>query len=564
MAGTLQLSTGTAPATPPSGSVYIYSKSDDKLYFKDSSGTEFQLALGTSITSTDDLPEGVVNLYFTSERAQDAVGSALTNTTTITLTYSDPAGTISAVVNDASITDAKISPTAAIQVSKLAALTASRAVVTNGSGVLTTSAATATEVGYLSGVTSGIQAQLDDLQDQHPTVNAWIFVSSISGSDVTGDGTMTKPLASIAAALALTSDASTTKRYGIHIKGTITEANIYMKPWVWYYGDSWGLSRINCTTGNVVLDPTAFTSGNSRCGMTNIYLTGSTGISLDFVSVAASGSHVVEIDNIGVNGSVTINPNNTNQYFQWRGQSIVFGSMTFNGALGFLFNTLIVGDLTVNQMATPQATGGLTIQNLAVSGSTTINSSGSFANPVDIIASALQGTLTISGTGANVTADAVSIPLASSVTVSGGGSLVRKSDATALAYVPTTSSNWNTVPSLTQAALDTLATSGVVKFQSQNLVLGSPNGSSGLPSFRALAPNDLPVLTGLTTSFGQIQATDTVLQAFSKLNGSQSLSPNEISSDFSIPTGYTLTRAETALTGSSTILIQGTATLKLI
>ena len=42
-----------------------------------------------------------------------------------------------------------------------AVLTANRAVATNGSGALTASTVTATELGYLSGVTSSIQTQLD-------------------------------------------------------------------------------------------------------------------------------------------------------------------------------------------------------------------------------------------------------------------------------------------------------------------------------------------------------------------------------------------------------------------
>lgn len=54
------------------------------------------------------------------------------------------------------IVNADINASAAIAVSKLAALTASRAVVTNGSGVIAPSAVTATEVGYLSGVTSQV------------------------------------------------------------------------------------------------------------------------------------------------------------------------------------------------------------------------------------------------------------------------------------------------------------------------------------------------------------------------------------------------------------------------
>lgn len=47
---------------------------------------------------TDDLPEGVTNLYFTDERAQDAVGTILTDSSRIDFTYNDGANTITADV----------------------------------------------------------------------------------------------------------------------------------------------------------------------------------------------------------------------------------------------------------------------------------------------------------------------------------------------------------------------------------------------------------------------------------------------------------------------------------
>lgn len=55
----------------------------------------------------------------------------------------------------------EIKAAAAIAVDKLAALTTDRVAITDGSGFLAVSAATATEAGYLSGVTSSIQSQLD-------------------------------------------------------------------------------------------------------------------------------------------------------------------------------------------------------------------------------------------------------------------------------------------------------------------------------------------------------------------------------------------------------------------
>jgi hypothetical protein len=59
------------------------------------------------------------------------------------------------------IADAGIAAAAAIAVNKLAALTASRAMVTDGSGFASASSVTATELGYVSGVTSAIQTQID-------------------------------------------------------------------------------------------------------------------------------------------------------------------------------------------------------------------------------------------------------------------------------------------------------------------------------------------------------------------------------------------------------------------
>lgn len=58
------------------------------------------------------------------------------------------------------ISNVNITAAAAITLTKLAALTASIVPVANASGFLTSSAVTATELGYVSGVTSAIQTQL--------------------------------------------------------------------------------------------------------------------------------------------------------------------------------------------------------------------------------------------------------------------------------------------------------------------------------------------------------------------------------------------------------------------
>jgi hypothetical protein len=63
--------------------------------------------------------------------------------------------------NITNLADANISGSAAIGLSKLAALATSRALVSDGSGVIGVSAVTSTELGYIQGLTSSAQTQID-------------------------------------------------------------------------------------------------------------------------------------------------------------------------------------------------------------------------------------------------------------------------------------------------------------------------------------------------------------------------------------------------------------------
>ena len=86
--------------------------------------------------------------------ADTLIGKATTDTLTNKSIDSDN-NTITNLVN------ADIKASAAIAFSKMADLTASRALVSDGSGDVSVSAVTSTEVGYLDGVTSAIQTQIN-------------------------------------------------------------------------------------------------------------------------------------------------------------------------------------------------------------------------------------------------------------------------------------------------------------------------------------------------------------------------------------------------------------------
>lgn len=66
-------------------------------------------------------------------------------------------------------------------------LTANRAVVSNGSGKLAASAVTATELGYLDGVTSNVQTQIDSKQ---PTLVSGTNIKSVNSTSLLGSGNL--------------------------------------------------------------------------------------------------------------------------------------------------------------------------------------------------------------------------------------------------------------------------------------------------------------------------------------------------------------------------------------
>lgn len=104
---------------------------------------------------------------YTNEQAQDAVGSILTDSATVDFTYDDTANTITAVVIDASISNAKIAT--GIDAVKLA----------DGS-------VTNTELQYINSLTSNAQTQLDNKEPLHNTTLIQATNASL-GSNVTNE-----------------------------------------------------------------------------------------------------------------------------------------------------------------------------------------------------------------------------------------------------------------------------------------------------------------------------------------------------------------------------------------
>lgn len=112
-------------------------------------------------TSLSNLTGLITNTHISGSAAIDysklALGSSIVNSD-----VSNSAAIAYSKLNLASsIVNADVSNSAAIAFSKMASLTASRVLQSSAGGVLEPSSVTSTELGYVSGVTSAIQAQID-------------------------------------------------------------------------------------------------------------------------------------------------------------------------------------------------------------------------------------------------------------------------------------------------------------------------------------------------------------------------------------------------------------------
>lgn len=139
------------------------------------------------------------------------------------------------------IVNANVNAAAAIALSKLAALSNSLAVVTNGSGVMTTSATTATQVGYLSTSTSDIQTQLNAKQATITGAASSVVTSNLSANIVAisdGSGKIASS-AVTTTVLGYISTLSSNAQTQINTKLTVSLAAAVQGDIIWFNGANW-------------------------------------------------------------------------------------------------------------------------------------------------------------------------------------------------------------------------------------------------------------------------------------------------------------------------------------
>jgi hypothetical protein len=283
---------------------------------------------------------------------------------------------------------------------------------------LTISQSTTSTDGYLS------STDWNTFNNKSPALPAFstaqlVYVSN-GGNDTTGDGTMAKPYLTITKAFSVITDASSSKRYAVMLNpGFYSEnVNISLKPYVYLVGRDRTANRINLNGNNFILG-SGWSSGSQRMGMFNVYLTGTTGIILDFGTVGGSGSNVIEIDTVGLNGPFTFTGRAGSADFTQISNTLFFGAVTLNTGLHSFQNCQLNSTLTINTAANldnVQYTGF----NNVYQGAITLASSTTFTNTTILSASYTASTIALTGSGTTLSSDVGSLPNPSSITNTGG------------------------------------------------------------------------------------------------------------------------------------------------
>lgn len=266
----------------------------------------------------------------------------------------------------ASIVNADVAAAAAIAYTKLAALNTNIVPVTNGSGFLTSSTTTTTQLGFLD-ATSSIQTQLNGKQ---ATGN---YITALTG-DITaaGPGSVAATLATVNGNVGSFGSSTSIPSFTVNGKGLITAAsgNVVIAPAGTLTGTTLAATVVSSSLTSVgtittgVWNGTAITVANGGTGDTSLtayaVLTGGTTSTNPVQSIASVGTSGQVLTSNGAGalptfqtatGTGTVNSGTANQVAYYATSStIVSGTNAFTvGATGP--NGIIVGTNTNNSAA---------------------------------------------------------------------------------------------------------------------------------------------------------------------------------------------------------------------
>lgn len=313
-----------------------------------------------------------------------------------------------------------------------------------------------------------------------------------NGNDTTGDGTFSNPYLTISKALSTITTASSTARFAVMVgPKNLAEPVFNLKPYVWIIGVTRGATRIQVSSGSIGLDP-SFASTTARCGMQNILISGTNNqLNFDLQTIGGVGfSCVVELNTVHVNGLLTWKARTSADVAEiWQCQFL--GNVALSAGNVLLFNSYIPSNISGNVSGSTDSSTFVLNHN-TVEGSISI-SEASHALSVEVLGTALTGTLTLDGAQVTGVTDLCS---STGLTVTNSATVTYKQGILPIA-------NGGTGAVTQQAAINSLTGS-----QSSGTYLRS-NGTNAI--LTAIQAADVPTLNQNTTgSAGSVSGTNVI------------------------------------------------------
>lgn len=306
-----------------------------------------------------------------------------------------------------------------------------------------------------------------------------------NGSDVTGDGTLSKPFATVGAAMASITAADSNNRFVIMVAaGEYSEDSpLLIKPNVFVMGENWENTNLFAT---VALDPTFNTAIDPFSGLSNIAISGTT-----TVDMALVGNNTARFNAVYTrfNDDVTITAASDSNIFGIV-RCVTGGDViaNFNGGDFFSFGTLYQGEINVGESVAAKTF--FTSTNDTFNGPFYATNGGGTAAG-DFIVVMLGSSLGYEAGNPNnqmpatFTGDVILrttsnfVPDAAHLILTGGATMEQWSFATGVGYEPAAPGNWLVAPSQVSAALDELASRAAGAGTVTDVTASAPLASSG-------------------------------------------------------------------------------------
>ncbi len=318
----------------------------------------------------------------------------------------------------------------------------------NAKGLITAASAVSIQISE-SQVTNLVSDLASKARHVIPSTNQVVYASSLSGSDVTGDGSYDNPWATVAHSMTQITDSGSNKPYTISLLAArqVETTDVLWKPYVFIVGGMQRASYIRINGGS--FKPDASMTANSWIGFSDIYIGGGTAINFDMQAIGGNNLEFI-IENCTVTGAFTIKGRNAGggDYLEMY-NCLTLGSITLD-SVNFQLQAMEMGSqFTVTDTQATGATGTLDFSTIDVGISTSESMSLN-----DVSYGATAGIVT---TAAATLTSYRGLPPISRRTLFSGTTIVSLDDATILPYTPAVSGNWSPIPSDVQDALDTLA-----------------------------------------------------------------------------------------------------------